>query len=225
MQLTDSAQEALKHATRYAAGLCQGYVGTEHILAGLIKEPTGVAHRVLEENGVTQDRVVDLIRELIAFDKGVEVAERGIYSPRAKRVLQEAQVQAQRFGQNETGTEHLLLALIRESDSVAARLLNTLSVNMQKLYADTLEAMGVNRNLAKEDLGRKNRGKNKTETLSKYSRDLTAMAKAGELDPVIGRDEEIRRPYRFLCQGKARIFRVRGDLPFRALRVHPPPLP
>ena len=78
MQLTDSAQEALKHATRYAAGLCQGYVGTEHILAGLIKEPTGVAHRVLEENGVTQDRVVDLIRELIAFDKGVEVAERGI---------------------------------------------------------------------------------------------------------------------------------------------------
>ena len=200
MQLTDSAQEALKHATRYAAGLCQGYVGTEHILAGLIKEPTGVAHRVLEENGVTLDRVVDLIRELIAFDKGVEVAERGIYSPRAKRVLQEAQAQAQRFGQNETGTEHLLLALIRESDSVAARLLNTLSVNMQKLYADTLEAMGVNRNLAKEDLGRKNRGKNKTETLSKYSRDLTAMAKAGELDPVIGRDEEIRRLIQILSR-------------------------
>lgn len=127
-QFTDNAQEALKAAARLATGLKQGYVGTEHILAGLLKEQTGVAHKVLTDNGVELNGVMDMIRESIAFDGGVSIKEREGYSPRAYRVLEEAHRQAARFGQNQTGTEHILMALIKEGENVAVRLLNTLGV-------------------------------------------------------------------------------------------------
>ena len=109
-------------------------------------------------------------------------------------------IQAARFGQKETGTEHLLLALIKEGENVAVRLLNTLGANVQKIYADTLAAIGQDANLYKEDLGRKQSGKGKPSTLSQYSRDLTALAREGKLDPVIGREEEIRRLIQILSR-------------------------
>lgn len=199
-KFTEPAKEALNAASRYASNLKQGYVGTEHILAGLLKEQTGVAHRVLADNGVELTKVLDMIRESIAFEGGVSIRERGGYSPRAEKVLEEAHRQAARFGQKETGTEHLLMALIREGENVAVRLLNTLGFNIQKIYSDTLIAMGQDGNLYKEDLGRKNQGKGKNSTLSQYSRDLTAMAREGKLDPCIGREEEILRLVQILSR-------------------------
>ncbi len=198
-RFTDNAQAALKAAARCASGLKQGYVGTEHILAGLLKEQEGVAHRTLTDNGVEISRVLDMIQESIAFDGGVGLREREGYSPRARKVLEEAHRQAARFGQRRTGTEHILLALIKEGENVAVRLLNTLGANVQKIYVDTLIAMGQDGNLYKEDLGRR-QGKSKGGALAQYSRDLTAMAREGKLDPVIGREEEIRRLIQILSR-------------------------
>ena len=200
-QFTEMAQEALTHASKIAGRLKQGYVGTEHILAGLLREQTGVAHKVLADNHVELQQVLDMIQELIAFDGGVGLKERGGYSPRARKILEEAHRQAERFGQKETGTEHLLLAIIKEGENVAVRLLNTLGANVQKLYADTLIAIGQDGNLYKEDLGRRMPGRGgRPSTLDQYSRDLTDQAREGLLDPCIGREDEIRRLIQILSR-------------------------
>ncbi|MDE6641312.1 MAG: ATP-dependent Clp protease ATP-binding subunit [Acetatifactor sp.] len=199
-QFTNNAQEALKAAARCASALKQGYVGTEHILAGLLKEQAGVAHKVLADNGVELNRVTDMIRESIALDGGVGIREREGYSPRAQKILEEAHRQAARFNQQQTGTEHILMAIIKEGENVAVRLLNTLGANVQKIYVDTLIAIGQDGNLYKEDLGRKAQSRNKATTLSQYSRDLTGMARDGKLDPVIGREDEIRRLIQILSR-------------------------
>ena len=199
-QFTDKAQNALAQASRCARSLKQGYIGTEHILVGLLKEDTGVAAKVLADNGVETGQVMDMIRDLIAFENGVAVKDREGYSPRAARILEEAHHQAARFGQKQTGTEHLLLALIKEGENVAVRLLNTLGANVQKIYVDTLIAIGQDGNLYKEDLGKKGDRKAKQSTLEQYSRDLTALAREGKLDPVAGRDEEIRRVIQILSR-------------------------
>lgn len=199
-QFTDKAQNALAQASRCARSLKQGYIGTEHILIGLLKEDTGVAAKVLADNGVETGQVMDMIRDLIAFENGVAVKDREGYSPRAARILEEAHHQAARFGQKQTGTEHLLLALIKEGENVAVRLLNTLGANVQKIYVDTLIAIGQDGNLYKEDLGKRGDRKAKQSTLEQYSRDLTALAREGKLDPVVGRDEEIRRVIQILSR-------------------------
>ena len=199
-QFTDKAQNALAQASRCARSLKQGYIGTEHILVGLLKEDTGVAAKVLADNGVETGQVMDMIRDLIAFENGVAVKDREGYSPRAARILEEAHSQAARFGQKQTGTEHLLLALIKEGENVAVRLLNTLGANVQKIYVDTLIAIGQDGNLYKEDLGKRGDRKAKQSTLEQYSRDLTALAREGKLDPVVGRDEEIRRVIQILSR-------------------------
>ena len=199
-QFTDKAQNALAQAGRCARSLKQGYIGTEHILVGLLKEESGVAAKVLMDNGVEIDQVMEMIRDLIAFENGVAVKDREGYSPRAARILEEAHRQAARFGQKQTGTEHLLLALIKEGENVAVRLLNTLGANVQKIYVDTLIAIGQDGNLYKEDLGKKGDRKAKQSTLDQYSRDLTALAREGRLDPVVGREEEIRRVVQILSR-------------------------
>ncbi len=196
-RFTNNAQEALNYASRCAGRLKQGYVGTEHILAGLVKEQEGVAHRVLSDNGLQLQQILDMIQELIAFENGTGLKEREGYSPRAKKILEEAHRQAARFGQKETGTEHILLAMIREGENVAVRLLNTMGINLQKVYVETLVAIGQDGNLYKEDLGRR---KGKPGALAQYSRDLTALAREGRLDPCIGRDEEIRRLVQILSR-------------------------
>ena len=200
LQFTEKAEAALTLAEKCAKQLKQGYIGTEHILVGLVKEGSGVAAKVLQDNGVTLENVLKMIKELIAFEAGVTVRERAGYSPRALKVLEEAHKQAKRFGQKLTGTEHVLLALIKEGENVAVRLLNTLSISPQKLYVDVLVGIGADPNLYKEDLGKKQGGKSKTATLEQYSRDLTALAKEGKLDPVIGRDDEIRRVIQILSR-------------------------
>ncbi len=199
-QFTDKAQNALAQAGRCARSLKQGYIGTEHILVGLLKEETGVAAKVLADNGVETEAVMEMIRDLIAFENGVAVKDREGYSPRAARILEEAHRQAARFGQKQTGTEHILLALIKEGENVAVRLLNTLGANVQKIYVDTLLAIDQDGNLYKEDLGKKGERKAKQSTLEQYSRDLTALAREGKLDPVVGREDEIRRVIQILSR-------------------------
>ena len=197
---TEKAKAALAMAAKCALHLKQGYIGTEHILVGLLKEGTGVAAKILVENGADQEKLIDMIQELIAFENGTPVKDREGYSPRAQRILEEAHAQARRFGQKETGTEHLLLALIKEGENVAVRLLNAMNVNLQKVYVETLQAIGQDGNLYKEDLGRRGQGKSKTSTLEQYSRDLTALAREGKLDPVIGREDEIHRVIQILSR-------------------------
>ena len=198
---TDKAKTALSLAEKTASRMSTGYVGTEHILVGLLKENTGVASKVLKENGADERKIVEMIQELIVPDVTVAVKEKENYSPRARRVVEEAHRQADRFGAERTGTEHLLLALLKEGENVAIRLLNTLGISIQKLYADTLIAMGEDGNLYKEDLGRKQNRKNRhASALEQYSRDLTALAAAGELDPVVGRESEIKRVIEILSR-------------------------
>lgn len=198
---TDKAKTALKLAEKTAARMHTGYVGTEHILVGLLKENTGVAAKVLLENGADEDKILEMIRELIVPESPVALKEQEGYSPRAQSILEEAHRQADRFGAEETGTEHIMLALLKEGENVAVRLLNTLGMSIQKLYVDTLLSMGQDGNLYKEDLSRKPAKKSKqTSTLEQYSRDLTALAAEGKLDPVIGREDEIKRVIEILSR-------------------------
>ncbi len=203
-QYTKKAEKVLSLAKQTARELRQNYVGTEHILLGLLREDTGVAARVLQDNGVEEERLIAMIYDLIAPGNYLPVKERDGYSPRAEKILEEAERQAVRFRSEEIGTEHMLLAILKEGDNVAARLLTTLGIQIQKLYVDTLLAMGQDGNLYKEDLGykaRKKREKNSnTETLDQYSRDLTALAAEGRLDPVIGRETEILRVIQILSR-------------------------
>ncbi len=200
-QFTDKAKMALTLAERAARNLKQSYVGTEHILFGLLRENTGVAATVLMENGVELQQLKELIRDLIAPESTVMLAERDGYSPRAEKVLEEAHRQAERFHSDKTGTEHILLAVLKEGENVAVRLLNTMGVSIQKLYVEVLTAMGEDKSLYKEDLGKKqNKKKNAVSTLEQYSRDLTVLAREGKLDPVIGREEEIRRVIQILSR-------------------------
>ncbi len=198
---TDKAKAALSLAEKTASRMRAGYVGTEHILVGLLREGTGVAFKVLKENGADESKIIEMIQELIMPETVVTIKEREGASPRAKAVLDEAHRQADRFGADKTGTEHILLALLKEGENVAVRLLNTMGISVQKLYVDTLIAMGEDGNLYKEDLGKKQNRKGKqTSTLEQYSRDLTALAAAGRLDPVVGRENEIKRVIEILSR-------------------------
>ncbi len=203
-QYTKKAQTALSLAKQTAKELRQNYIGTEHILLGLLREETGVAARVLLNNGVEESRLISMINELIAPGNFLPVKERDGFTPRAEKILQEAALQAQRFKSEQIGTEHILLSVLKEGDNVAVRLLNTIGIQIQKLYVDTLLAMGQDGNLYKEDLGYKGKKKKdksgSTETLDQFSRDMTALAREGRLDPVIGREAEIRRVIQILSR-------------------------
>ena len=200
-QFTNSAKAVLLLAEKIAKNLRQGYVGTEHILLGLLKEQNGVAAKVLMDNNVDEKKIFELIRDLIAIDSQIALKERDGYSPRAEKVLAQSHEQAKRFGAKLTGTEHILLAMIKEGENVAVRLLNTLGISTQKIYVDILIAIGEDGGLYKEDLAKKrNGGKKEKSTLDQYSRDLTALAKEGKLDPVIGREDEIQRVVQILSR-------------------------
>jgi len=202
-RFTNKARTALRLAEKSAMTLKQNYVGTEHILLGLLKEKTGTAAMVLIDNGAEETKLTELIKDLIAPGYAITTKEKEGYSPRALKILEESHKQAQRFHSELTGTEHILLALIKEGENVAVRLLNTLGISVQKLYVDALIAMGEDGALYKEDLApKKGKGKNKetTQTLDQFSRDLTVLAREGKLDPVIGRKEEIDRVIQILSR-------------------------
>ena len=199
-QYTGKAKKAIDLATRISKKLDYNYVGTEHILAGLIKEGTGVAAQVLSADGVDYDKLIQMIKDLISPGEGVAMAEKSGMTPRAERVLERAQEIAEHLGYDEVGTEHILMAMISQGDCAAARLLNTMNVNMQKMYVDILTAIGEDPARYREELQKSRAGASQTPTLDQYSRDLTEMAENGELDPVIGRDKQMLRVIQILCR-------------------------
>lgn len=199
-EFTGKAQAALLLAERCARGLHQSYVGTEHILVGLMREGSGVAAKVLLDNGVNEQDVVELIRDFVAPENILQLKERSGYSKRAIAVLEESRELADKYHSELIGTEHILMAIIKEGENVAARLLNTIGISLQKIYVDILVAMGEDGSQIKEDIGKKNGKKKETSLLKQYSRDLTLLAKEGKLDPVIGRDSEIKRVIQILSR-------------------------
>ncbi|MCI8706987.1 MAG: ATP-dependent Clp protease ATP-binding subunit [Lachnospiraceae bacterium] len=202
-QYTPQAGKALELAAKLSKKLQHNYVGTEHILAGLLQEGTGVAAKVLTESHLEEKKLVELIEELISPGERTLLLDADGYSPRTQRMLATAEKEAEHFSSEEIGTEHLLLAIMKENESAAVRLLNTMSVNLQKLYVDLLVAMGEEGSFSREEMrsakGRK-RSLQATPVLDQYSRDLTKLALEGKMDPVIGREEEIRRVIQILSR-------------------------
>ena len=201
-RFTAKAREAIGLAVDAAETLGHNYVGTEHLLIGLLQEGTGVAARVLDECGVKVDKVTELVSQLITPNQTVRTAEQNTYTPSARRVIENSYREAVRFKAPLIGTEHILIAIIRENDCVASRLLNTMGISIQRLYVDLLAAMGEDAAPGREDIqaGKGIKGKAATPTLDRYSRDLTALAGEGKLDPVIGRETEIQRVIQILSR-------------------------
>ena len=192
---TEKAWSVLTMAGQLSAQFKHGYVGSEHLLLALCMEKSGVASNVLHANDVDEEKVIRLIDEQIALPGRVARKEREGFTPKVESILDLAQELAESFDCDEIGTEHLLLAIISDADNLAVRLINTLSVNPQKLFADTLVAMGENLEDYKEQIkatGKQN-GMGQGMLIDRYSRDLTALAAEGKLDPVVGRDAEITR--------------------------------
>ncbi len=201
-RFTVKAREAIGLAVDAAESLGHNYVGTEHLLIGLLQEGTGVAARVLDECGVKVEKVMELVNQLITPNQTVSTAEQNTYTPRARKVIENSYREAVRFKAPLIGTEHILIAIIRENDCVASRLLNTMGISIQKLYVDLLSAMGEDASTGREDLqgARPGKARISTTTLDNFSRDLTALAREGKLDPVIGREKEIQRVIQILSR-------------------------
>ena len=203
-KFTRQAANALKLAKTTAQSCNHSYIGTEHILVGLLKEKEGTAGRILEEFNVEEDALRQLIEELIAPSEVLAAEKAPEYSPRAMRVLEKSVQEAENQKEAQAGTEHLLVAMLKETDCVATRLLYTMGVNIQKLYVAVLTAMGIENPTAEELQGGRNQKTQKsgaaTPMLDQYSRDLTVMAAEGKLDPVVGRDREITRLIQILSR-------------------------
>ena len=206
-KFTKQAQTALTLAKAAAIDFELGYIGTEHLLLGLLSETEGTAGRVLEEFQVDGKKLVELIDKLVTPAEAGNVTEiemKPAYSPRTEKVLESAVAEAQNSGCEKAGTEHLLLAMLRETDCVGTRLLYTMGVNIQKLYAAVLGAMGYDNESIQEEFqaakAMQNPGGSPTPALDQYSRDLTQMAAEGKLDPVVGREKEISRLIQILSR-------------------------
>jgi ATP-dependent Clp protease ATP-binding subunit ClpC len=203
-RFTDKASEALNLALESAQELGHSYIGSEHILLGLLKESDGVAARVLEDNKIDAQAVEEMMEELIGRGEPSDVTPQDL-TPRAKRVIELAYLEAQSMGSDYVGTEHLLMGLLREGDSVAVRMLVQLGADPRSVYEDIVRALGsepaqpVAAGTAKDDAPKKN-SKSDTPTLDQFGRDLTQYAKAGKLDPVIGRSQEIDRVVQILSR-------------------------
>lgn len=199
MIYTGQAKEALSIARNIAKELEHPYVGTEHLLLALRKVYTGVAGQVMAKNGVEEESIIKVIDELLSPVGDTLSAGRPEDSPRFEYILEESRVEAARFHSADIGTEHLLLALIRDVDCVAARILLTLNINLQKILQDILMVIGADPKEYQEELSSDNARK-KEAVLEQYGTDLTARALEGKLDPVIGRQEEIGRLMQILSR-------------------------
>ncbi|MDE7037076.1 MAG: ATP-dependent Clp protease ATP-binding subunit ClpC, partial [Lachnospiraceae bacterium] len=192
MRYTEQAKEVLKIAKDTAKKQGHPYVGTEHLLLGLREIYTGVAGQVLGANGVNEESIRKVVDELVSPVGTVEAAHHPEISPRLEYILEESKAEAAHFHSEKIGTEHMLLALLRDTDCVATRILLTLNINLQKLYQDIFTVIGGDPREYQEermqDGGRKREG-----VLEQYGTDLTVQAEEGRLDPVIGREAEINR--------------------------------
>ena len=202
-QYTNQAKTAVKYAEKTARRYKHSYIGTEHLLAGLLHEEEGTAGMVLRDMGISEERLMEMIRKLIAPEESnVLTADRAGYTPRAARMLEGAVEEADDLRSEKIGTEHLLLAMLREVDCMGTRLLHTMGVNIRKLQNEVLSAMGEEVANPRDNGNARSRNEaaTGTPTLDQYSRDLTEMARQGVMDPVVGREDEIGRVIQILSR-------------------------
>lgn len=198
MNYTEQAKEVLKIAKSSAKELKHPYIGTEHLLVGLKKVYTGVAGQVLAMNGVSEENILKIMNELVSPGEGSTICKDPEISPRLEYILEEAEAEAASLRSEKTGTEHMLLALLKDVDCVAARILLTLNINIQKICQDVFLTVGVDPKEYMEEM--QDEGKRKNSVLEQYGTDLTMQALEGKLDPVIGREKEIERLMQILSR-------------------------
>ena len=201
-KFTNKAQEVLKRAQEAALKLGNKYVGTEHILLGLTLVSDSVAAKALESQGITYHQVMDKIQSMTGGTSAYYIP--ADFTPRAKRVVESSVQEAFRMGTGYVGTEHILIALIRENDNIAVRIMVSLDLNLQRLYDDIMNMLGEGEDQNGSARGMNSQGekqeKSATETLDKFSRDMTALAKKNKFDPIVGRDKEIERIVQILSR-------------------------
>ena len=197
---TSKANEALNQAISSAEQLGHTYVGSEHLLLGLLKIGSGVAASVLNRNGVTAEKVEELIRATIGCGTPTRLSP-DYFTPRAKRVIETAMAGCSNMGKKYVGTEHLLIGILSEGDNYALRFINEIGADTSAITSEALSASGIN---PEDSMGKNDKSASKSDgnvpTLSKFGRDLTAEAKKGKIDPVIGREKEIERVIQILCR-------------------------
>ncbi len=202
-KFTNSAEKALELSGELAADFGHNYIGTEHILYGLVKEGSGVASQVLNLQEVTPENIEEEIEALVGKGTPIQNRQEIGFTPRSKRVIENAFLEARKFGSEFIGTEHLLIGIMREGDSIAVRIMLDLGVNPQKLYNEIIKVINEdeNANINEKQSNGKGRGSyNQTPTLNQYGTDLTKKAAEGKLDPVIGRKTEIQRVIQILSR-------------------------
>ncbi len=204
-RFTENANAALMEAQKFAWSHNQVSIGTEHLIIGLLRERRGVACRILEENGVDVEVLLRLTDQTLGDEGGVVTRSKGTYTPRAREVLTNAVKEAEKYGQERAGTEHILLSILKSRECVGLRLLSSISVSVQKIFLDTLSVLGEDPMKAKRELAAlgNTRGRAQqtaTPILDRYTRDLTAIAESGKVDPVIGREHEIKRMIQILSR-------------------------
>ncbi len=199
---TSRAKKAIEIANNAAIELGHRYIGTEHILYGLAKEGNGVASKVIEKQGITPENILDITVELVGREEPIE--ETLGFTPRTKRVIENAFIEARKLGYNYIGTEHILIGLLREGDSIATRILLELNINIPKFYGEIIRVINEGENLSSNNENNSNSKKtgsyNQTPTLNQFGEDLTEKARQGKLDPIIGRKEEIERVIQILSR-------------------------
>ena len=198
-RFTEQAKQAMRIAEEISEQLGHNYMGTEHILIGLL-DADGVASKILVSNGLDKEKLLELIDQLIAPDGKIGFAEINNITPRARAVIMKSYEVARRFKSKEVGTEHLLFSLITEKDCIAIRLLNTIGIDLRKIYMDIFSATGMNPGEFRTEQPRGMSEKSATPTLDRYSRDMTKLAEEDKLDPVVGREEEIKRVIQILSR-------------------------
>ena len=196
---TQKANEVLNLAIKAAENYGHNYVGSEHILVGLLKEGTGLGAATLNENGITLDDVDRLIKEEIGVGNPTRLSPDD-FTPRSKRIIELSFQIARGMMHSFVGTEHLLISLVKESDSYAVRFINELGVDVNQLLENLIESLNSGESDAKQGTKGARKGKTKTPTLDEFGKDLTELAKQGKIDPVIGRDEEIKRVIQILSR-------------------------
>ena len=200
-KFTARAEKALEYAQEIAMELGHNYIGTEHLLYGLVEEGTGVASKVLQNQGLTSEKVKQSIEEIVGVGDEIENANQISFTPRSKRVIENAFLEARKLGTEYIGTEHLLIGIMKEGDCVATRIMLEEDVNPQGLYNELVKVLNEEGEESNESNSSSSKGSyNSTPTLNQYGTDLTKQAKEGKLDPVIGRKEEIQRVIQILSR-------------------------
>lgn len=207
-KFTARAEKALEYAQEVAMELGHNYIGTEHLLYGLVEEGTGVASKVLQNQGLTSESVKQAIEEIVGVGEEIEDANEISFTPRSKRVIENAFLEARRLGTEYIGTEHLLIGIMKEGDCVATRIMLEENVNPQGLYNELVKVLSEEGEENSESANSSSKGSyNSTPTLNQYGSDLTKQAREGKLDPVIGRKMKFKELYRFF-QEEQRITHV-----------------